>query len=181
MGHRTHGAAAALIATVLACLVTACGGSDDFRRPAQVAPPDGSGYFVGVDAHGMGAAVDFHGSDPVADAARAQLARRPAQASAEPVAIGVAAIVNDGDEAAALPRFIAVMANGGAVPLSPARTAEIGLPHPRRLFPGSPLFVAPGAALTTYVVLRGVHPEEVDHLTMVVRQGEPTTLRAHRR
>lgn len=181
MGHRTQGAAAALIAAVLACLAVGCGGSDDFGRPAHVAPPDGSGYFVGADAHGMGAAVDFHGSDPVVDAARAQLARTSPSGSGPPVAIGVAAIVNDGDEPAALPRFIAVMANGGAVPLSPARTAQIGIAHPRKVFPGSPLFVAPGAALTTYVVLRGVSPEEVDHLTMVVRPGEPTTLRARRR
>lgn len=181
MGHRRQGAAVALVAAMLACLAAGCGGPDDFARPEPVPPPEGSGYFVGGDAHGMGAAVDFKGSDPVADAARVHLARRPASAGGAPVSIGVAAIVNDGDQPAPLPRFIAVMANGGAVPLSPARTAKVGIPRPRKVFPGTPLFVAPDAALTAYVVLRGVRPEEVDHLRMVVRPGEPATLHAQRR
>lgn len=179
MRHRTPGAAAALAAAALSVLTAGCGGSDDFPRPEPVAPPDGSGYFVGTDAEGVGAAVDFHGSDPVVDAARAHLARRAGDAT--PVAIAVASIVNDGDDPAPLPRFTAVMANGGAVPLRPARTANLGIPHPRRAFPGAPLFLPPDAALTTYVVLRGARPEEVDHLRMVVRPGEPTTLAAQRR
>jgi hypothetical protein len=107
---------------------------------------------------------------------------RAAAAAGEPApAVGLVSLINGSDLPAPLPRFIAVLPGGGATPIEGARGPASGLEHPERVFPAPPLFVPAQGTATTYVVLRGATPAQVDHLKMVTRPGEPVRLDAHRR
>ena len=67
------------------------------------------------------------------------------------------------------------------LPLTAAHSPRSGVPDAADLFPAPPVLLAPGATATTYVVLAGATSEEVDHVRMAVRPGEPVRLAARRR
>ncbi len=173
-------AAIALAALALGC-ATACTGDAPTPRPVATTTPKGSGYFVGRSPEGVGAAVDLQAHDRITERAAEALLDLPEPAGRPAVTVGVASVVNDGGLPVPLPRFIAVMDGGGAVPLLPARTAGLGIPGAREIFPTPPLFVPADGAATVHLVLRNVHPAEVHAVKMVVRAGEPVVLSAHRR
>lgn len=175
MRRALHLAAVALLAAAAA----GCGGGAAGTAPTATVP-DGTGYFVGTGPEGLGAAVDLLASDAVTDAVREETGAEPVQGP-PPLAIGMVAVVNARDEPVPLPRFVAVLDGGGAVPLTPARTSRNRLGAAVRHVPAPPLFVPADGSATTYVVLAGAAPAEVDHVRMVVRAGEAVRLGTRRR
>lgn len=100
--------------------------------------------------------------------------------------IGVVSIVNDGDAAISVPRFVAQIEGGGAVALRRATevlrpgagpAARAALRRVRTL----PGVIPGGGAATAYVVLEGVVAPAVVAVRMVVGRGRSITLAAHRR
>lgn len=168
-----------LITAVLVTLAVAagCGGGDD---PGPTPPaPAGTAHFVGTDPDGLGAVVDFAAEDPVLDALRAAVDATPGRSV--PVWLGAVALVNRGSTSAAVPRFVAVLPDGGAVPLDQPRAPRLAIPGVDSLAPAGPLLIPPQGAGTVYVALRGVPPRAVDHLRMVVRRGVSVRLDARPR
>lgn len=174
--------AAAVLAAAALGTAAACGDDEPSTAgPAATTTPRGSGYFVGRSSDGVGAAVDMGAHDGYTERAAEALLSATTPDDPPLVTVGVASVVNNSARPVPVPRFIAVMEDGGAVPLTGARDPASGIPGARRIFPAPPLFVPAGGAVTLHVALRGVRPGDVRRMKMVVRAGAPVTLSAHRR
>ena len=175
------------LAAVLVASALAGAGCAQGPEPSRVGiepPPSGTGYFVGRGADGLGASLDLLADDPVVRLVDAALAARDGGRSAP--SVGVASVVNDGPAGRPMPRFIADLATGGALPLREASDVlrrDEG-PEARRALARldaiSARVPAEGAA-TAYVVLQAVPAAEVASVRMVVPRGAPITLAARRR
>ncbi|MEQ8833177.1 MAG: hypothetical protein RIB67_01880 [Miltoncostaeaceae bacterium] len=166
-----------LIAATLIALA-GCGGGEP-EPPGGAAAPSGSGYFVGSGPDGLGAVVDFAARDGVLDDLRDAMRARPE--GAPPVWVGAVALVNRGSASVAVPRFIADLPGGGAVPLADPRAPRIAIPAADDLVPPAPLLIPPQGAVTAYVALRGADPTAVRGLRMVVAPGSTVGLGARSR
>jgi hypothetical protein len=175
-------------AWALAALALAGAGCSPSTEPTRVEPepePAGTAYFVGAGADGIGASLDLLADDPVVRLVDAALAARGGERGAEP-SVGVVSVVNDGRFGTPVPRFIADLSSGGAVPLrDPADLLrpEDG-PRARRALTrlsALPRRVPAEGAATAYVVLVAAPPAEVASVRMVVAGEPPITLAARRR
>ena len=173
------------VAVVLA--LGGCASSSPAGSP-QTAPepaPTGTGYFVGTGPDGIGASLDLLADDPVVQIVDTALRAQDGRAGTVD-SVGVASVVNEGPFEIATPRFVAELADGGAVPLP--RAADVlragDGPAARRALARLRAVATrvPGdGAVTTYVVLEGLSPATVEAVRMVVVAGEPITLAARRR
>jgi hypothetical protein len=177
-----------LSAGALAAFALAGAGCSAGTEPARVEPepaPASTAYFVGAGADGIGASLDLLGDDPVVRLVDAALAERGGERGRE-ASVGVVSVVNDGRFGTPVPRFIADLSSGGAVPLRDAAdllSTEDGPVARRALARLSALprrIPAEGAA-TAYVVLEAAPAAEVASVRMVVARGAPVTLAARRR
>jgi hypothetical protein len=182
---RRRGTRRLALLAIPALAAAGCGGDDDAGAPPappQDRPPAGSGYFVGTDPEGLGASIDLSGYDDVLARVRARLAAAEPGSRAERItAVGVVSLVNTGTLPRAVPRFIAVLDGGGAVPLPAASIARDLPDRAAAALPPQPLIVPAGGSATAYVALSGAPPERLDHLKMVVAPGQVTRLPARRR
>lgn len=176
------------LAAALAGAALVGAGCSPGASPSRAVPepvPAGTAYFVGTGSDGIGASLDLLAEDPVVRLVDAALAARGAERGAEP-SVGVASIVNDGPLGTPVPRFIAELSGGGAVPLRDA--ADVLRPGDgpearralARLGASAARVPAEGAA-TAYVVLEGAPAAEVASVRMVVPGAAPITLAARRR
>ena len=154
-------AALALLGAVTLLVAAGCGRSGEPRGDGLDPAAEGSGYFVGGDSSGLGAAVDFRAIDPTILDLRSPRHRTRATAH-----LATVALVNRSDHPQPRPAFIAVFPRGGAVPLEPV--------GPSADAPARPL--PAGASAVMHVALNGARPEEVDHLVMVLRPGRAVRL-----
>jgi hypothetical protein len=176
----------AALAAAAALALAGCSPAGGPGPPGTVpeSAPAGTGYFVGTGPEGVGASLDLLGEDPVTRVVAAALRARDGRPGSV-ASVGVASVVNDGRLGIALPRFVAVLASGGAVALPPSsRILRPGDgPAARRALAAlarAPERVPPGGAATAYVVLEGPSPAAVASVRMVVA-GKPITLAARRR
>lgn len=161
-----------------------CAQGPEPSRAGIEPPPSGTGYFVGAGADGLGASLDLLADDPVVRLVDAAFAARDGGRSVP--AVGVASVVNDGPVGTPMPRFIADLATGRALPLREAadvlRPGEG--PEARRALArlaALPARVGAEGAATAYVVLLAVPVAEVESVRMVVPRGPQITLAARRR
>lgn len=162
-----------------------CSPSVEPSRGEAEPAPSGTAWFVGAGADGIGASLDLLADDPVVRLVDAALAARGAERGGEP-SVGVVSIVNDGRLGTPMPRFIADLSTGGAVPLrDPADVLRAGDgPEARRALArlsALPRRVPAEGAATAYVVLDAAPSAEVASVRMVVARGDPITLAARRR
>jgi hypothetical protein len=179
--------ALAIPVAILAAIAAGCS-SGSVPGPPRTEPepaPAGTGYFVGTGPEGLGASLDLLGDDPVVRVVDAALAARDGRPG-EVASVGIVSVVNQGRSPIAMPRFVADLAAGGAVPLR--RAADVLRPGEgpaaRRALARLrtvPVRVPAGGAATAYVVLGATPPAEVASVRMVVVRGQPVTLTAHRR
>lgn len=159
---------------VLALAAGGCGG------PAPAGPElpgPAAATFVGRSGDGVAASVDLAGTDATASALEAALA----QPDGEPVAIGIASILNGRDTAVRVPRFLALGPAGTGIALVPARDALEGrtgaaAAAARAALPPFRRTIAPDRTALAYLVLRGVRPAEVTGVRMRLTRGDPVTL-----
>lgn len=175
--------AAAFVVAALGSGGVACGsGGEAHDPPPAPAPRQPVAQFVGTSPDGVGVNVDFLAIDaltgPVRRAVGGTGDGRPR--------VAVVAVVNDSDRAVPAPSLIAVLPNGGAVPMVAAQRVVAGMTGPqahraRDLLPPPLTRVPRRRAATMYMVLRGADPGALSHINAVFLPGEPHRLEPRRR
>lgn len=177
-----------LLGGALAAVALAGAGCSPAAEPSRGEPeraPAGTAFFVGTGADGIGASLDLLADDPVVRLVDAALAARGEERGGEP-SVAVVSLVNDGRLGTPMPRFIADLSTGGAVPLRGA--ADLlrpgDGPEARRALArlsALPRRVPAEGAATAYVVLEAAPAAEVASVRMLMARGGSITLAARPR
>lgn len=155
-----------VVAAAGVAVLAGCGAPEGRLPPG----PDGvSGRFSGNDGNGLGIVLDFTGFDATSRRIAAALPRRPGGWS-----VGIAAIVNRGDEVVLMPKLFATRPNGivsrmeRASQMRDESGAVVPAPDPGPI-------VRVDQALTVYVVFPGA-VRQIRRVEMLIGSEPPVAL-----